>query len=182
MIILFSVQGEFFPPSRYHDPQIKLNPTIGRKFIIKCPAHRTGYGTKVKWGTISENTNLPSFFGTSRPHKRGFPMSGNQFAFAYVTRDDLIFSKNVGGMRCILVNFGFIVASAQMVLWQAYNSKLFYYFSSFIPYPQSKYILIFLVALPSQSTYNFILFKTHSKPFFLCLRIAKVWNRQKFTS
>ena len=116
------VQGEFFPPSRYHDPQIKLNPTIGRKYIIKCPAHRSGYGTKVKWGTVSESTNLPSFFATARPHKRGFPMSGNQFAFSYITRDDLIFSKNVGGMRCILVNFGFIVASAQMVLWQAYNS------------------------------------------------------------
>jgi len=125
-ILSLTVMGEFFPPGRYQDPPIKLNPTIGRNYVIKCPPHISGYGTKIKWGTVNENFFTPSYFKAGRPHKGGFPMSGARFAFSYVTRDDFILSKDVGGMRCIMVNFGFIVASAQMVLWQPYKSELFF--------------------------------------------------------
>ena len=113
--------GYFLKGSRYNDNTIKLYPTVGRNFIIHCPPHTTGYGTKIKWGIVPQNTNSPQYWKIASPAKRGIPMSNGQFAYSYVTMDDIKQSRDFGGIRCILVNYGLISASAQIVLWQPYK-------------------------------------------------------------
>lgn len=59
----------------------------------------------------------------SIPSKRAFPVSGGKWAYSFVTDDDMKESRNIGGIRCILVNFGLYEASNQQLLWQYYERK-----------------------------------------------------------
>ena len=81
-------------------------------------------GTKVRWGTLGSN-NIPGYFSPGKPIKRAFPMGGDKWVYSYVTEDDIKFSRDIGGFRCLLVNYGVVVGSAQLMLWQPYKCKYF---------------------------------------------------------
>lgn len=125
--------GQFAIGARYNDPPRYHNPTVGRKYLINCPPHTKGYGTKIAWGIVPDNTRIPQYWGNGKPAKRGFPVSvTGQFAYSFITLDDIKMSRDVGGIRCILINYGLYVASNQQLLWQAYESKFQHYWESLI--------------------------------------------------
>merc|ERR1719494_115634 len=118
--ITIRVMGVFTAGNRFHNVQRKLYPTVGKKFFIECPPHSKGYGNKYRWGVVPRSLS-PQYWLAGRPFDHIFPMSDGRLAYAVVKLSDIKQSRDIGGVRCILLNYGIITASVQMMLWQPYK-------------------------------------------------------------
>ena len=115
--------GKFIPGNTFFDNTKKWNPTVGRRYSIDCPDHIMGYGTEYRWGIVPKQTRIPEYWRPGDPNPRVFQNTEGQLIYSVVLQDDITESRNVGGLRCILTNFGITASSNQQVLWAAYDGK-----------------------------------------------------------
>ena len=115
--------GKFKPGSTFKNSQKKWNPTVGRSYKMDCPPHILGYGTEYRWGVVNAVTRIPEYWRPGDPNPRVFQDIQGALIYSVVLNDDLKESRNVGGLRCILTNFGITRSSNQQVLWQPYDGK-----------------------------------------------------------
>ena len=121
--IRIRVMGKFRPGSTFKDDAAQLSPTVGRMYEIACPPHEAGYGTSYRWGIVPKETRIPEYWRPGDPNPRIFQKLDGTLVYAVVTADDQIQSATIGGLRCILLNFGITVSSNQQMLFSVQESK-----------------------------------------------------------
>ncbi|XP_047146188.2 fibronectin type III domain-containing protein isoform X1 [Hydra vulgaris] len=115
------VMGVFSPGFQFENEPTKHRPVIGQKFIVPCPNHKKGYGTTIRWGTVSNERVIDYWLPGYNP--RVFQTSNGALVFSVVLEDDIKESRNSGGPRCILMNYGLTRFSNQQVLYESYDNK-----------------------------------------------------------
>ena len=118
--IQIRVMGLFKPGSRMKDNTKKWNPTVGRMYTIRCPEHSLGYGTEYRWGIVPKSSNQPEYWLPGQKNPKMFYKLDGTLVWSVISHDDITESRDMGGLQCILINFGQFAASNQQVLWQPY--------------------------------------------------------------
>ena len=75
-----------------------LNVVVGRPFEIACPAHGFTQNAFYKWGGISKITG--TWFVQDKANM--LVLEDGRLFFSHVTREDVKYIKQKGGMRCFL--------------------------------------------------------------------------------
>lgn len=115
--------GQFTSGHRQTDEKKKWQPTVGRSYEIKCPPHSFGHGTEYRWGVVPILSGQPEYWLPGEKNKKMFYKSDGTLVWSFISFDDMKESRDIGGLRCIMINFGHFVASNQQVLWQPYTSN-----------------------------------------------------------
>ena len=105
----------------------QLKPTVNKNFHINCPPHsfKNGYGLSYQWGYIPEGKDTPIYWLPGNPNPRVFiDYENGDLWYSFVKEDDIKESRDIGGLRCILVNSRLRVFSNQQVLFEKYDSEL----------------------------------------------------------
>lgn len=108
------------------DNTIEIKPTVGKSAIVKCPAHKLGYGCEYSWGAVDLATKKTEYFYSGNPNKRMFIKNNGDLVYSYVDQFDILQSSSLGGLSCIITNYGQTVASNKYMFLTAYKSKYFF--------------------------------------------------------
>jgi len=128
--IKIRVLGAFKANSVEKKAATQLNPTVNKNFKISCPPHsfKDGYGLSYEWGYLPTGKDTPIYYRPGNPNPRIFINYENgDLWYSYVDKDDIKQSRDIGGLRCILVNSRYKVLSNQQVLYNEYDSKLIFH-------------------------------------------------------
>lgn len=106
------------------DNTIEIKPTVGKSAIVKCPAHKLGYGCEYSWGAVDLATKKTEYFYSGNPNKRMFIKNNGDLVYSYVDQFDILQSSSLGGLSCIITNYGQTVASNKYMFLTAYETVL----------------------------------------------------------
>ena len=119
----FLVLGEFTAGNRQKDNAQYYRPTLNKAFKIECPPHSSGYGTEIRWGKLNAKNQKIEYYRAGQIIDEAFPTSDGGFQYAFVTQAHIKNMRDLGGLRCILYNFGQWRASNPQLFYEAYDSR-----------------------------------------------------------
>ena len=123
--IKIRVLGSFLAQNTENKAASLLKPTVNKNFEIKCPPHdpKDGYGLSYQWGYVPKGQDTPRYWRPGNPNPRVFiNYATGSLHYSFVAADDIKESRDIGGLRCILVNHRSRIMSNQQLFWTEYES------------------------------------------------------------